>query len=155
MIHEKSAGIICFRIHPQEGLQFLVLYHRGDYWNFPKGRIEAKESEKKAAARELAEETGVKNIKIIDGWRQQTEFFFKETRSGKGELIKKQFVIFLAKTPHQTAVKISHEHNGYAWVDYKIAKKLLRFKNLKTILDEAHSYIMDKIKQYQKSKNNK
>ncbi len=121
MIREKSAGVIIYRLHPQEGTQYLVLYHRGSYWNFPKGKVEAGESEAEAALRELAEETGLKNVKLIDGWRQQSDFFFKEERNGKIELIKKDFVLYLAQASMDAKVIISTEHNGYGWLDFKTA----------------------------------
>lgn len=48
------------------------------------------------------------------------------------------------------AVKISSEHNGYGWLDYKTAVKYLKFKSLKSILTEADSYIKDKVDKYKK-----
>ncbi|MEI6288709.1 MAG: NUDIX domain-containing protein [bacterium] len=140
MTHEKSAGVIVFRHNPQEGLQFLILYHRGNYWNFPKGHVEQGETEMEAAQRELFEEAGLK-VKLIDGWRQQTHFFFKENRDGKSELIRKEFVLYLAGTAMGSEPKISHEHNGYAWFDLKTAQKYMKFKNLKSILEEAESFV--------------
>jgi len=144
MIKEKSAGIIVFRKHPQEGVQYLVLYHRGSYWNFPKGKMEAGESEMETALRETAEEAGLTNLKLIDGFRQQTEFFFKENRAGQSELIKKDYVLYLAQAPMGVEPKISKEHNGYAWLDLKNAGKLLKFKGIKEILAEAESVIKAK-----------
>jgi len=149
MIREKSVGIIVFRHHPEEGLQYLVMYHRGSYWNFPKGKVEAGESEMETALRETQEEAGLANLKIIDGWRQQTQFFFKEKRSTGDELIKKDFILYLAEVPMGIEPQISHEHNGYAWLDSKTAAKYLKFKNLKEILVEADSYVNNKIKEYQ------
>jgi len=158
MINEKSAGIILFRFNPRDGLQFLVLYHRGTYWQFPKGKLDAGETEKQAALRELKEETGIGGVKLVNGWRQQTEFFFKEKRDGKMQLIKKQLALFLAKVPSGSKIDIENEKlNGYAWLDYKTAGKYLKFKNLKAILDEANSYIDNRVKNYkpQKKKSNK
>lgn len=145
MIKEKSAGLIVFRVHPQEGLQYLVLYHRGSYWNFPKGKIEPGESEMEGALRELEEETGLKEVKVSDSFRQQTHFFFKEKRGDKAELIKKEFILYLAKAPFGVEPDLSKEHNGYAWFDFKNAMKTLKFKNLKEILAEADSFIKSKI----------
>lgn len=145
MIREKSAGVIVFKVHPRDGLGYLVLYHRGSYWNFPKGKIEPGESESEAAIRELEEEAGISGVKLIDGWRQQTQFFFNEGREGKKELIKKDFVLYLAEMPEGEEVKISSSHNGYAWFDSKTAAKYLRFKSLKEILAEADSYVKSKI----------
>ncbi len=141
MIHEKSAGLIVFRRHPQEGTQYLVLYHRGSYWNFPKGKMEQGESEIETAIRETEEEAGLKNLKIIDGFREQTQFFFKERRLGQEEFIKKDFAIYLAEAKMTDELKLSHEHNGYAWLDLSNAQKFLKFKNLKEILVEAEAHI--------------
>lgn len=154
MIQEKSAGVIVFKYNPRDGLQYLLLYHRGTYWNFPKGKVDSGETETQTAVRELEEEAGIKGVKLVNGWRQETHFFFKEDRQGKKELIKKDFLIYLAQMPKNTKVNISSEHNGYGWFDFKTASKYLRFKNLKEILAEADSYINDKIKQYKKSKKN-
>lgn len=141
MIRQKSAGFIIYRHHPQEGLQYLVLYHRGNYWNFPKGKMEQGESELEGALRELAEEAGLKNVKVVDGFRQQTQFFFKENQDGKSELIKKDYVLYLAEVAPGVEPHLSHEHNGYGWFDLKTAQKFLRFKSLKEILAEADSVI--------------
>jgi len=141
MIREKSVGFIVYRRNPQEGVQYLVLYHRGSYWNFPKGHVEAGESEMETGLRELQEETGLTGIKAIDGFRQQTEFFFKENRDGKSELIKKDFILYLGEASMNAEVKLSHEHNGYGWFDFKMAAKFLKFKHTKEILAEAESLI--------------
>jgi 8-oxo-dGTP pyrophosphatase MutT (NUDIX family) len=130
------------------------LYHRGVYWNFPKGKIEAGESEETGALRELEEETGITDIKLIKGWKQETDFFFKEKRNGKNVLIKKKFTMFMAPFSPTGEVKISIKHNGYAWMDFESAKKSLRFKNLKAIISEVNSYVEAKIKEAKKQKNN-
>ncbi|MBP6942835.1 MAG: NUDIX domain-containing protein [Candidatus Buchananbacteria bacterium] len=145
MIREKSVGIIVYRIHPEEGIQYLVLYHRGNYWNFPKGRVEDAESELQTGLRELSEEAAITDIEVVDGWRQQTHFFFRETRDGKSQLVKKDFVLYLAYAPRELDVRVSDEHlNGYAWLDYKTAMKYMRFKNLKAIVTEAHSFVTER-----------
>ncbi|MDO8668965.1 MAG: NUDIX domain-containing protein [Candidatus Buchananbacteria bacterium] len=153
MIREKSVGIILFRYNNRDKeVQYLVLYHRGTYWQFPKGRVEAGESEIETAKRELMEETAISNVSIIKGWRQQTQFFFQEERVGKKELIKKDYILYLAKMPKGAEVKISNMHNGYAWFNYKVAGKYLKFKSLKEIIKEADSYVEKQIAEYRKNK---
>lgn len=141
MVREKSVGFIIYREHPQEGVQYLFLYHRGTYWNFPKGRVEEGEREMQTGRREVSEETGINKLTVVGGWRQQTHFFFKEKRGDQMELIRKDFVLYLAGVSFNTIVKLSPEHNGFAWFDYATAVKYARFKNLKLILAEAQSTI--------------
>ena len=58
MKHEKSCGAICYT--REEGApRVLVICHRyGGHWAFPKGHVEAGESEEETAMREVREETG-------------------------------------------------------------------------------------------------
>jgi len=100
----------------------------------------------------------LKKIKLIDGWRQETEFFYKENRDGRQELIKKKLVLFLAKVSADKSITLLNKPaknevlNGYAWLDFKIACKYLRFKNLKQIITEANSFILKRIQDYQNQK---
>ncbi len=144
MLKEKSAGVIVYRIGENNEINYLVLYHGGDYWNFAKGHVEAGESEGEAALRELKEEAGI-DVELIDGWRQQTQFFFKEKHREGTPLIRKDFILYLAKAPEKAEIKISHEHQGFAWLDFKMATKYIKFKNLKEILAEANSYLLSSL----------
>ena len=63
MIREKSVGLIIFRYNNRDKeIQYLVLYRRGTYWNFPKGKVDRGESEAETARREVMEETQLKII---------------------------------------------------------------------------------------------
>ena len=162
MIREKSVGVIVYRYNPREkDIQYLVLYVRGNYWNFPKGKVEPGETEIQTAKRELAEETMIKNIQIEKGWRRVSQFSFKEDREGKKEAIKKDFVLYLAKLPKGAKVDISGEHNGfdngYAWLNYNMACKYLKFKSLKEAIKSDDEYIKKQQRGHmnKKSVNNK
>src|SRR5215212_8395082 len=113
--HERSAGVLVFRI-PRRGanLEFLLLDY-GRYWDYPKGHVEKGEDDLTAALRELAEETGIKDTEIIDGFRHQMTYFFRDKRKG---LIKKTVVFFLAQT-QATELKLSHEHVGGEFLPYE------------------------------------
>ena len=69
---EKSCGIILF--HSDE---FLVIQHPTEsndvkgHWDFPKGHVEDNETELETATRELQEETGIDNFKLIDNFRHK------------------------------------------------------------------------------------
>jgi len=143
MIHGKtkrevSAGFIVYR-HTNEGPKFLLLYHGGRYWNFPKGKIESEERSLAAALRETEEETGLgkRDLKIIRNFKVYERFYFR--RAGQG--IFKIVIFYLAKTS-RTDIKISREHEGYGWFSYGDAKRILaKHKDTVKVLEQAYSFL--------------
>jgi 8-oxo-dGTP pyrophosphatase MutT (NUDIX family) len=131
-----SAGIIIFR-KTREGHKFLLLYHGRNYWNFPKGKIEAGERSWQSAVREVKEETGLKQseLRFIENFKAYERFTF---RGGK-EKIFKIVILYLAETK-QPRITVSWEHDGYGWFTFSEAKKVLSkyHENLKilTTVDE-------------------
>ncbi|MGN0463343.1 MAG: bis(5'-nucleosyl)-tetraphosphatase, partial [Acutalibacteraceae bacterium] len=103
------------------------------HWGFPKGHIEAGESEKETAVRETKEETGL-DIDIIDGFSCKSEY----TIQGK---VEKAVVIFLAKARNNNVVKQEEEIDEFIWVDFNAAMRMLKFENDRNILIKAKEYI--------------
>ena len=89
MKREITAGIIVFR-RTREGLKFLILYHRGGYWNFPKGHIEAEEHSLQAALRETREETGLKSteLRVIPNFKERQQFIFSREKEKIFKIVK-------------------------------------------------------------------
>lgn len=135
---EITAGVIVFR-RTNEGPKFLLLYHRGQYWNFPKGHVEREERSLDAAIRETSEETGLKksDLRILHGFKEYERFYFKK---GK-ETIFKVVIIYLAET-REPRVRISYEHQGYAWFLYREAQQIqARYKENQKVLERAYRFI--------------
>jgi len=142
---EKSAGAIVFR-EEKGKIYYLLLHYPGashraprDYWDFPKGHIEKGEKPVETAKREVFEETGIREIKILEGFRETIKYFFRF----KGENILKFVTFFLAQTK-QKKVKISFEHIGFAWLPFEKAIETLTYKNSKEILKKAHQFLLKK-----------
>ena len=71
---EKSCGVLVLR-QQEEELYVVLLRHRfGGHWSFPKGHVEAGESERQTALREVREETGLSGIKLLDGFRAEIPY---------------------------------------------------------------------------------
>ena len=90
-----------------------------------------------AALREPAEETGITDAQLVPGFAREISYFFRDKSGG---LIRKEVVFFLARTSRQR-IKLSHEHNGYAWLAYDDALKRLTYANAKQVLREAHAFL--------------
>ncbi len=130
MVDERSAGAVVF-IKGAEP-QYLLLHYTAGHWDFPKGNIEAGETEKQAAIREIREETGITDVEFIEGFRHVISYRYRKG----SRLVTKEVVLFLGVTKTKQ-VTISHEHIGFAWKGYDDAMKQLTFKNARNLLAAA------------------
>ena len=135
MIEETSAGIVLFRKEGPKKL-FLLLHYPSGHWDFVKGKMEQGESTHQTAIRETQEETGITDITFIEDFEEWIEYNFKY----QGELVQKKVVFFLAETKSKQ-VNISHEHNGYIWMDYNSSMEKTTFDNAKTVLTKAQKLL--------------
>ena len=133
MNREVSAGIILFRYHP--GREYLLLDY-GSHWDFAKGHMETGENPETTAARELQEETAVRDARFIPGFSESMRYFYRKA----GENVLKMVIYFLAETPTGN-VTISREHAGYAWLSYEDALQRLTFNNARELLTKAQAFL--------------
>ena len=133
-MEEKSAGAVVFR-HTPAGRVYLLLQN-GGRWDFPKGGVEEGESELDTAMREVEEETGLKDLRFLPGFRKVIEYFYR--RDGKS--VHKQVVYLLASTDNES-VKISFEHQGYGWFPYPEAVRKASYDNSKVTMTEAERFV--------------
>ena len=145
MPRENSAGAIIFRM--KDGVpHYLLLHYPSGHWEFARGHGEPGESEEQTVRREIAEETGLKDVKIIPGFKEYSKFMFRRTYNLKPEEKKKApwifkiVTLYLAKAYTENVV-ISHEHKDFAWLPYEQAHKKL-LKNGKEILKKANEFIL-------------
>ena len=79
----RSAGGVVFRRPPPsdapDEFRILLLQHETGKWMLPKGTIEAGETPEAVARREVAEETGVHNVRIVADLGEERYVFFWKT----------------------------------------------------------------------------
>ena len=141
MQNEISSGAIIF-IREKE-IKYLLLHYGLGHWDFVKGNIEDKENEKDTVIRETEEETNIKDLKFIQGFKEKVKFFFKRDK----ELVKKEVIYYLAETK-TNEIKISFEHTGFKWLNYNDTLKQLTFKNSKEILKKANEMLTNSLLNY-------
>ena len=134
MISEKSCGAVV--VLTNSAPKYLLLHYEAGHWDFVKGNVEPKESEKDTVIRELQEETGIIEARFIDDFKEKIEYFYRR----QGATIHKEVIFFLLET-HTETVKLSFEHVGFIWLDYQPAMEKLTFKNAKDVLQKAHKLL--------------
>ena len=148
MKQEYSAGAIIWRRENNE-IQYLLIQSQPykqfkSAWAFSKGHLEAGETERDAAKREVFEEVGLK---------PEFDFDFHESYSYKvTSEIEKTVTLFLAKyNPDQKIKRQESEIRQTAWLNYEDAQKRIReqnfkefsFEDLALILAKANTYLIN------------
>jgi len=139
MREQKSVGIVLFRNDSGKN-EFLLLNYPQGHWDFVKGKVEEGETPHETALRETKEETGISDIKFIDGFEESVEYDFRF----KNEDIHKTVVFFLAKT-NEKKISLSHEHNDFVWLEYDNALKKTTFRNAKNVLSKANEFLLNTV----------
>jgi bis(5'-nucleosidyl)-tetraphosphatase len=140
-----SAGIVLFRDTPER--DFLLLRSaltRRPVWEFPKGAIEAGETEQEAAERELREEAGLRvgDYEVLDGFIDVERYFFTRGSGADQLLIHKQVTYFIARW-HQGEIRISPEATRYQWANATAAERRLRFPEKRRVLANALRWLQE------------
>lgn len=126
-----SAGIILIR-HTEDGCRYLVL-RAYNYWDFPKGQVEAGEQPLTTARRETTEETGIEQLEFR--WQD----IYYETPAYAGDKIARYY---LAETRQSRVIMGINpelgrpEHHEFRWVSYTEACSLLNAR-VRAALDWA------------------
>lgn len=129
-------------------IYFLLLHYRSGHWDFPKGHIEKGESEKQALRREVLEETGINDLKVMLDFKKSVYYFYrargeekeKRIESGVNINVFKKVAYYLAETETEE-IKISFEHIGWEWLEYKEALRIITYRGSKRILKSAQGYL--------------
>jgi mutator protein MutT len=105
-------------------------------WELPSGKREFLEDSQSCLMREIKEETGLSNIKII------MPFYVFEYQIEKPKEIRDTTQInFLVKLLKKQKVKLSTEHQNFAWISKNEIKNYQLSENTKKVILEAFKLI--------------
>jgi len=129
---ETSCGVVLVNF----GSILLLQYPQG-HWGFPKGHYEAKDGVYQSTAlRELEEETGISDVRMLEDWRMRTTYDF--TR--KGKTVEKEVFWFIGETD-EYEITLSHEHRNFMWLDWDAAESQLSFEQSREVLRGAKAQL--------------
>lgn len=128
----KSAGMIVFR-RDADAVRYLLLFQsESQTWSFPKGHMEAGETEEQAAIREVREEIG-QNLTPLPNFRAALSYDLKQGAT-------KTVALFLAEANGEVVIRES-EIAEHRWVTAEEATELLPHANYAEILVQAERRI--------------
>ena len=137
MNYEYSCGAVVFtRIG---GEPHYVLVRAKDQpmgcHGFPKGHMEAGETEEQTALREIYEEVGLR-VRLLPGFRAVTEYQLPTPPDTR-----KRVVFFLAEYENQQPTFLESELAGFSLAPFEEALELTEYADSKQILTDAHAFL--------------
>jgi len=134
-VEATSAGCILYR-DTRSRREYLLLKSRPGDWEFPKGGVEGEEELQQTAIREVTEEAGIEDFRLIDGFREDYDYVFE----ANGDRIHKTVHLFIAES-NEASAELSREHTDLQWRDYEQAINTITQDGPRDILREAHRFI--------------
>lgn len=128
VVREPTAGGVIFRRSSQDEsvIEILLIQDSKQRWTIPKGHIEEDETARQAAEREIREETGLKEMKVLD-WLGKINFRYRRANS----LVLMTTEIFLVKaTGKSGAVKPEKWMASLAWLPAHDALEKIEYEDI-------------------------
>jgi 8-oxo-dGTP pyrophosphatase MutT (NUDIX family) len=136
-VEATSAGAILFR-DTRGRREYLLLKSRPGDWEFPKGGVENGEELQQTAIREVKEEAGIDDFRLIDGFRDEYDYVFQ----ADGQTIHKTVHLFIAES-FEASAELSTEHRDLQWRDYEQAINTITQDGPREILEDADEFLDD------------
>lgn len=131
---EKSCGAVVFT-RVDGDIKYVIIQSLAGYYGFPKGHMEAGESEKQTALREVYEETGL-TVHILDDFRYVDAYMIL-AKPG----VMKQVVYFVAEYENQKLRHQPEELLGITLMSFEEALDAFQWESSKKILTEVADFL--------------
>jgi len=136
--YRKGVFVVAYSLKP---LQYLLLHRKLHWqgWEFTKGGMFAREKPEHAVAREIKEETGLRAIKITK-FNKNGSFIYDKKTARERKAKSFSYKLFSCEV-RKAKVKVAKEHDGYRWLSYSEAMKLLRWQSQRSCLKIVNKFI--------------
>ena len=131
-----AAGGVVYRWKAPGQLEVLLIRKQHGFWSLPKGRIKPGESERDAAVREVAEETGISGE--VEALIQRVRYTVRK----KGRVRPKQVAYYLVRAGHGTPRPNVAEGIRYVrWFPIRAALRRIRRGRLRAVVRAARALL--------------
>jgi 8-oxo-dGTP pyrophosphatase MutT (NUDIX family) len=135
MIEATSAGAVLYRGEGPDR-EYLLMKSRPGDWEFPKGGVEGEEELQQTAIREVEEEAGIEDFRLLNGFREDYDYVFQ----ADGDTIHKTVHLFIAES-YERSAELSAEHRDHQWRDFDQAVNTVTQDGPREILEDAHEFL--------------
>ena len=130
---ETSAGGVVFRRDADGAVRYLLIRDSYRNWGFPKGHLEAGEPPADAARREVAEETGLRDL-LLHGPIQVIDWYFRF----RGKTIHKYCHFFLFESKRGDLVpQLDEGITDCTWRSLTESVETISYDNARGVLERA------------------
>lgn len=132
---EKSCGAVIYT-EVDGKRKYVIISNLEGVYGFPKGHMEAGETEEETALREIKEEVGL-DVTLIEGFKTKADHTFFR---GEEEILKK-VVYFVATYKDQEFKRQEEELSNVELMDYETAMNSFQFENCCRVLTEVEEFL--------------
>jgi ADP-ribose pyrophosphatase YjhB (NUDIX family) len=133
VIAQRSAGGVVFR-RRAAGIEVCLILDSYGYWTFPKGKVEAGETEEQAALREIAEEVALRDLRVL-GHVSDAAYRYR----GGSDVIKKTVYWYLMEAPPDAEPRPQpgQKVEEAGWFEPEAALKMIGYRTVRSALRRA------------------
>jgi len=131
VVREPTSGGIVFRFtKDKKDIEVLLIQDSKGRWTIPKGHIEPGETAKMTARREVAEETGLKNVSVLT-WLGKIHFKYR--RLDKLVLMTTQIYLIQALDEHEMPMG-EKWMKGIKWFSFAEALDAIEYEDIEKLM---------------------
>ncbi len=129
VVREPTSGGMIFRRNEKNEIEILLIQDAKNRWTIPKGHIEEGETARQTAEREIREETGLQEMKVLN-WLGKINFRYRRVSS----LVLMTTEIFLVQAKGDTNnLKPEDWMNGIGWFKATEALDKVEYEDINKI----------------------